>query len=116
MNDQEQRIMALEARIMRLEEVAMTQATQSGRVRTYHEPVDMDGYYGSLSQVLAHGNWARDQSNKINKACIRVGTSSAYCFDEVGQTGPLGVSKGVNGRFLSQVDSVPANTTVEVEA
>lgn len=112
--DLQQRLLLLEAEVRRLKEIVMITAPQSGRTRSYHEPVEMDGYFGRLSQILAHGNWAVDAENKVNKAMLRVGASSLYCMDETGKTGPLGVSKGVIGRFLSQVDSVPAGTTVEV--
>lgn len=112
--DTEQRIQNIENSIRRIEEVLMGTTMHTGNHRTYHEPIEMDGYWGALSQLLSHGKFGINTANQIDKACLRVGESSAYCIDEVRQTGPLGVSKGVNGKFLSQVDSLPAGTTVEV--
>lgn len=111
----EQEYLLLENRVRQLEEIVSIMVPSfGGSHETYHKLLDMDGYKGTLSQVLAHGNTAL-AAHQVNRACLRVGEDSAHCLDESGQTGPLGVARGVSGRFLSLVDTLPAGVATEVE-
>ena len=55
--DTEQRIQNIENSIRRIEEVLMATTMHTGNHRTYHEPIEMDGYWGALSQLLSHGKF-----------------------------------------------------------
>lgn len=110
----ESRVLQLENEILRLKELMAASSITMGRVHSYHDLLEMDGFTGSLDELIAHGNNAIE-GHKINRACLRVGDNSAHCLSETGRSGPLGVARGVSGRFLSLVDTLPAGVATEVE-
>ena len=105
------RIMNLENEVLKLRQQMVQVTPAMGNQETYHKPFDMDGDVGMLSHVLEHGNRAQ-AGQEMDKACLRIGSTHLYAMDRTGQTGPVGLVKGVGGDFVSKVDSIPADEEV----
>lgn len=113
MAELEARVEHLSKRLDEAMELIATMQSLQGTRTGIHMGIESEGGNFPMSTFFQSGQMALD-SYKVNKLCLRVG--NAYGIDRVAKTGLIGMSRGVNGRFLSQVDSLPAGVTVEVES
>lgn len=104
------RVQKLEDQLYNLQQVVIGLISRGGMTFGLHKGIDCERNKSiPLDTFFMSGDLGNDPEEKLH---LKIETATAQ--DTTGQKGVIGLSIGVNGRALSQVDSLPAGQVTEV--